>query len=309
VNKPGTYILRVDGNQCAATNFTVNYTRTHGKTAGPALQPITGDFVDAQNNQVDFDGNFSIYWTPNGGEQGFEIEQSTDNTNWNIVADTTGRTTSYPFENQADGKYYFRVRSIYAGQIGQFVSAPSSVSSVLVSARTLVDITSLVSYPVSNVSFTGGVWQQDVNLISNSSQAYVPYVNFNVIGISSPFVRVINAENGGTGQNPSNPALFGFSSQLGSDQVFSPNETTGARTVKFQDTAAVMFTCDVQVTAYVGSGSGTSSSSSSSSSSQQPPSGGGGTTSILPLTKITAVNRFTVNPLTKTVTSQLIKLN
>src|SRR4029077_9600150 len=98
------------------------------------------------------------------------------------------------------------------------------------------------------------VWQQDFNLINNTTNTYVPYVEANVIGISTPSVRVINADNGGSGASPANAALFSFSSKLGADQLFGPNETSGARTVRFQDTSAVMFTWDVQVTAYVQNG-------------------------------------------------------
>jgi len=178
---------------------------------------------------------------------------------------------------------------------------------VLVDVRSKVDITSLVSYPISTVSFTGGIWQQDFNLINNTTNTYVPYVDFNVIGISTPSVRVINADNGGSGASPANAALFSFSSRLGSDQLFSPSETSGVRTVRFQDTSAVMFSWDVQVTAYVATGT-SSSSSSSSSGNTPPPPASGGASGLVPLTKLTAVMRFTANPLTKTVTKQLIKL-
>jgi hypothetical protein len=103
--------------------------------------------------------------------------------------------------------------------------------------------------------------------------------------------------------------LFGFSQKLGADQQFTPGEPTSTRTIRLQDSAMALASVDVLVTAYVGTGGSSSSSSSSSSGgSQSSSSGGGGATSILPLTKITAVMRFTVNPLTKTVTSQLIKL-
>jgi hypothetical protein len=184
--------------------------------------------------------------------------------------------------------------------------------SVLVDVRSKVDITSLVSYPISNVSFTGGVWQQDFNLINNTTNTYVPYIEANVIGISTPNVRVINADNGGSGTSTATPALFSFSAKLGADQLFSPNETSSARTVRFQDTSAVMFTWDVQVTAYVQSGAQPNGSQSSSSSGGSSGSGGSGSglpNVNLPLTKISAVMRFTANPLTRTVTSQLIKLN
>jgi hypothetical protein len=73
-----------------------------------------------------------------------------------------------------------------------------------------------------------------------------------------------------------------------------------------------MFTWDVQVTAYVQNGAqpnGSQGSSSGGGSSGSVGSGSGLPNVNLPLTKVSAVMRFTANPLTKTVTSQLIKLN
>ena len=306
VNQPGTYTLRVDGNQCAATNFTVTSVRTHGNMSPPAVAPISGDFVDAQGNHVDFDGNFNLNWSPNGGEQGFEIEQSTDNQNWNFVADVSGSTTSYAFSNQGNGTYYFRVRAIVPGQIGHFVTAPGNVTSVVVSQRTKVDITSQVSVPVSNLSIANGVFQFDVGLINNSTQTYLPLVDLNVVGCSPSGIKVINADNGQDGTSSANAALFGFSQQLGADQQFSPGESTGTRTIRLQDTAMSLATVDTVVSGFIGSGGSSSSSSSAPSGTQS--SSGGSATSLLPLTKISAVMRFTVNPLTKTVTAQLIKL-
>src|SRR5205823_4354196 len=96
------------------------------------------------------------------GEQGFEIEKSSSsNPDWTVVADVPGSTTSYNFTNLANDTYSFRVRGIQAGQIGKYVTNAGNAVTVLVDTRSKVDITSLVSYPISNVSFTGGVWQQD----------------------------------------------------------------------------------------------------------------------------------------------------
>src|SRR5205814_9739606 len=126
--------------------------------------PITGDSVDAQGNQVEFDGNVPINWTPNGGEQGVETEQTSDDKdshgnpipdnqwNWQIVGDVSGSTTSFGVTGLADGSYYFRVRAIYPGQIGMFVTAGSTSAKVLATARTKVDITSQATYPASNPS-------------------------------------------------------------------------------------------------------------------------------------------------------------
>jgi len=308
-NKPGTYTLRVDGNQCAATNFTISSTRTHGNMSPPALAPISGDYVNAQGQAVDFDGNVTINWTPNGGEQGFEVEQSTDNQNWTVAGDNFHPTASaWAFTALANGTYYFRVRAIYPGQIGRFVTVPSNVVSVLVDQRSQVDITSLVSRAISNVSLGGGVFQLDLAMTNNSTQAYVPLVDLNVVGINaaSGTVKVINADNAQDGTSSANAALFGYSQKIGPDELFSPGETTGTRTFRFQDNASEMFTFDAVVTAYQSTGG--SSSSSSSSSSSQTQSSSGTTSARSLLTKLTAVMRFTANPLTKTVTVQLVSL-
>jgi len=307
VTRGGTYKHRLIGYTNAATDVTITSVLGEGPAA-PAAQTIPGDFVDAQNRNVDFDGSFALNWTPTGGEQGFEIEKSSSSSpDWTVVADVPANATSYNFASLPNDTYSFRVRGIHAGQIGKYVTNSGNTVSVLVDTRSKVDITTLVSYPISNVSFTGGVWQQDFNLVNNTTNSYVPFVDFNVVGISTPNVRVINADNGGSGASPANAAQFSFSSKLGSDQIFSPNETSGSRTVRFQDTQAAMFSWDVQVTAYVANGAQPAGSQSSSSS------GGGSSGSssglTLPLTKISGVIRFTANPLTRTVTSQLIKLN
>src|SRR5205085_7459494 len=141
------------------TAFTLNTTSTHGNALPPAVAPMTGNLVDAQGNQLDFDGNVTVGWTPNGGEQGFEIEQTSDDKdsqgnpipdnqkNWQIVGDVNGSSTSFNVTGLSDGLYFFRVRAIYPGQIGSFVTAGSSSVKVVVSQRTLVDITTQVSVP------------------------------------------------------------------------------------------------------------------------------------------------------------------
>jgi len=309
ISQAGDYKYRVVGFANGPVQYTIVGSLFSGPPA-PTMQAIPGDFTNAAGDNVDFDGSFNVQWTPKGGEQGFELEKSTDNQNWDFVADLGAGTTSYAVSNQADGQYFYRVRGLTAGQIGQYVTAASSSTKIVVSQRTKVDITSQVSYPLSNVSLVSGVWQQDVNLINNSTQTYVPFVDFNVVGIQSASgtVRVINADNGKTGTSPANAALFGFSQKLGSDQIFSSGETTGSRTVRFQDSASEMFIWDVVATAYVGTGGSSSSSSSAPAGAQPPPAGSGAPGNLAPLTKITAVMRFTANPLTKTVTAQLISL-
>jgi len=308
VFRSGTYRYRVTGYQNVATNFTINSTLSNGPAA-PAAQTIPGDFVDAGGRQVDFDGSFTLQWTPRGGEQGFEIEQSTAaNPDWQVLADVGVGTTSFALSNQPNGQYFFRVRGLHPGQIGKYVTNPGNAVSVLVDQRSKVDITSLVSRAISNVSLTNGVFQLDLSLTNNSAQTYVPLVDLNVVGITSTSgtVRAINSDNGRNGTSPANAALFSYSQKLGTDEQFTPNEATDTRTLRFQDNASELFNFDAVVTAYVSTG-GSPSASAPSSGAAMPPAASGTDPSVL-LNKITAVLRFTANPLTKTVTVQLISL-
>jgi subtilisin family serine protease len=306
IKSTGTYIWRVAGSLNTPTDFTLTSALKKASAVAPALQQVPGDYVDASGNHVDFDGNFNLQWQPNGGEQGFEVEQSTDNQNWQVISDLAGNANSLALSNLGNGTYFFRVHAIYPGQIGLFVTPPSNTISVTVNQRTQSDITSLVKTAMSNVSFANGVFQLDLNMTNQSSNTYIPLVSFNVVSVKSTSgtVQVSNADNGGNGTSTANAALFDYSHQLG-DEIFSPNETTGNRTLKFQDSSSEMFTFDAVVTAYQGT-AGSSSSNSSSSTSQQSSSGTSGT--INPLSQIKAVMRFTANPLTKNVTVQLVSL-
>ena len=97
VNRGGTYKHRLHGFLNAATDVTVTTSMSKGPAA-PAAQTIPGDFVDSQSRNVDFDGSFTLNWTPAGGEQAFEIEKSSSsNPDWTVVADvpaTPPATTS-----------------------------------------------------------------------------------------------------------------------------------------------------------------------------------------------------------------------
>ena len=200
------------------------------------------------------------------------------------------------------------MRGLHAGQIGKYVTNPGNAVSVLVDRRSKVDITSQVSRAISNVSLTAGVFQLDLAMTNNSTQTYVPFVDLNVVGVSSATgtVKVVNADNGKDGKSQANAALFSYSQKLGADQQFTTAEVSGSRTFRFQDSASEMFTFDAVVTAYLSTGGGSGESSAGSTAPT-----GGQTSSTTPgsvLTQVTAVMRFTANPLTRTVTAQLVSL-
>lgn len=301
VAAPGTYVYRVIGFANLQTNFTITSTQTVGGSSEPAtLGAIAGEFRDAQNRQVDFDGAFSLYWGAAGGERGFEVERSADGgQGWQVAATPPASASTAALTNQPDGQLQYRLRSLYPGQIGSYVSAPSNAQAVLVSRRTLADITASVQTAISNVSFASGVFQLDLSMTNGAAETYLPHVELRIVRVSSASgtVTVANADNRGAGTATS-PAAYNYSTQLGSDQLFTAGETSAPRSLSFNDPRGEMFTFDVQVTAYRGSVGGQTGDEGHVNAGGAPPSQGGAA-ALLP--GVTSLLRFTANPLTKTV--------
>jgi subtilisin family serine protease len=306
---PGTYILRASGWVAAPTDFTITGSISRAAQP-PALSAIAGEFTDAQGKPVDFDGAYILQWQGIPNAQQYEIEQSNDGTNYTVVADVPANVNSQSINGVADGTHYYRVRAMTPGQIGYYVTPPSAPQTILVDHRSLVDITNQVKTVVSNVSLASGVFSLDLTMTNNTAGTnYVPQVRVNVINVSSASgtVRANNADNGGSGLGTSNPALFDYSNQLGADQVFSAAETTAARTLRFTDAASEMFQFDVNATAFLNSSNGAAGGQSSQSNSSGGAGNNQGPLSLPGINLLTAKRiHFTVNPLTKSVTAQLV---
>lgn len=305
VTKPGTYTHRVIGFSGVATDFTVTTRLTKGN-APPVMEPIAGDFTNAQSKAVDFDGSITLNWGASPDATSYEIERSTGGSDYELAATASSGQTSITLNNQANGEQSYRVRALAPGKIGYYVTAPSNAANVIVDRRGKVDITSQISTAMSNVSFIGGVFKMDLNIKNNSTSNYVPLVELNVVGITSGSgtVRVKNADNGGTGKSVSNAALFGYSTLLGTDEQFSAAEITGNRTLEFNDSTAEMFSFDVMVTAFQSGGEGGGAGGAGATGAPEAGgSGSGGTGGSLLSTKVL---RITVNPLTKVVSAKLL---
>jgi hypothetical protein len=319
ITKPGTYKYRVEG----FANGPVQYTIVGSLFSGPqppTLNNLTGDFVNAAGDQVDFDGTVNLSWTRRDSDQGYEIEQSTDykdgsgnlipddQKNWANIAALNANTSSYNVTGLGDGRYFFRIHALTPGQIGKYVTAGSAATGIVVSGRTQVDITNLVQVKIVGGTF-GSAPTMNVTLTNKAAQTYLPLVEMKVVRISSLSGGVVltNADNSKTGKDAANAALFDYSRQIGADEAFSGQEETGQRTLNFSNPAQEQFTFDAAVTAYQGSGGGASQASGGSGSSgSQSSSGTGGITGLLTSGK--AVLRFTYNPLTKSVLVQLVAL-
>jgi hypothetical protein len=306
VRGAGQYTYRVMGFANAATDFTITSTQLLG-AAAPALNAVAGEFANAAGQSVDFDGSYALTWQAATNALKYEVEESTDGTNYAVIRTLDAGTTSISFENVPNGTRSYRVRSITPGRIGFFVTLPSNVQSITIDRRGKVDITSLVSTAMSNVSFTGGVFKLDLNIRNNSTSTYVPLVELNVVRVTSASntVTVKNADNGGSGKSAETAALFSYSNLLGADEQFSAAEITGNRSLQFNDSTAEMFSFDVVVTAFQNGGTGSAAGGEASA----PAAGGGGGSSdpLSSLTNLNGVMRISVNPLTKTVTAKLIK--
>jgi hypothetical protein len=101
--------------------------------------------------------------------------------------------------------------------------------------------------------------------------------------------------------------LFNYSNQLGPDQIFSAAETTSARTLQFTDTASELFQFDVNATAFLNSSNGGGGSQSNQTGSGSGAGTNQGSLSLPGINLLTAKRiHFTVNPLTKAVTAQLV---
>jgi minor extracellular serine protease Vpr len=301
VTKSGTYTYRVYGWLNPPTDFTITSTQLLGGTP-PTVQPFAADFIDSQQQRIDFDGNYKLTWLPALGDVlNYEVEESVNGSQFTVVRTTDSNTTSVNFSNAADSVRSYRVRAILPGKIGLFVTIPSNVETLVIDRRCKVNITKTTQSAISAVSFTNGVFQLNLDLTNTSSSNYYPLVELKIVKITSTSgtVNVTNADNGGSGTSSGAAALFGYSNLLGSDDIFSAGEKTSARTIQFRDQAAELFSFDALVTAYQRKGTTASTNTGGAS--------GGSTSSESSGTDLTNLVRITVNPLTKIVTVQLLQ--
>ncbi|TWX57662.1 S8 family serine peptidase [Colwellia hornerae] len=246
VSMAGTYIVRVSGWANAPVDYDLVVTKALGGLA-PTLAAPAADYTNNDDQSVDFDGNITLSWTANGGESGFEIEHSTDGVDFSPIALVDEMTSSYNVVNAANGLNHYRMRALFDGRIGYYVSMPSESVAVLVDRRSQEDITADIHTTMSNVNLTTGVFSLDLSMTNDSGNDYIPNIELTVFDIysNSGNVKVINADSGGGSHGD-----FDYSKQLGSDEVFSSQEMTEIRTLQFSNTPTELFRFKVKVTAY-----------------------------------------------------------
>ena len=307
---PGTYTWRVYGWANGPTDFTLVSTQLKG-SASPTVQPFASDFTK-DNVRHDFDGNYTINWTPRGTVEGYEVEMSTDGINWTIVGATDGSATSGSFSNVADGTYSYRVRAITAGRVGKFVTTPSNVETIRVSRRTEVDATNSIAPVNRSITFPSGATELVTALKNQSTTVFYPNMRFEIVSIQSAgnSVTVANADNNGNGTT--NVAVFDYSQLVGNS--LAANAESGNKTIRFSNPNTVLFTFTARVKANVLNGTSTTGGAGETSTTGGS-TGTGGTSTTGGTTTNSAGStlspsrlfKFTVNPLTGTVNVTLLQ--
>lgn len=294
---PGTYIWRVYGWAGANVDFTVTSTQLKGGSA-PTVAPMASDFtLGAQ--RYDFDGDVTLNWTPNGAVDAYEIEHSTDGTNWSVATQTPANATSHTFAGVPDGNHSYRIRSITPGRIGKFVTMPSNVVAITVHRRSQIDATDAIAMLNRSITFPAGATEIVSALKNTSATTYYPHLLLEIVSVQSAgnTVRVSNADNGGNGVTST--AVFDYSQLVGPDMV--SNEESGNKTIRFTNPNMVLFTITVRVKANVATGAGGAGAAGATGGSGDGASGSLGGSATATKGKEPQLLQFTVDPLTRTV--------
>jgi subtilisin family serine protease len=302
---PGTYTYRVYGWANGPTDFRIESTKLRG-AAAPVVQPIAADLTLGAE-RYDFDGAVTLRWQPQGDVESYEIEESADGVNYRVVRTARDVDISAELTNLSEGAHSFRVRAVTAGRVGKYVTDPSNVESVTVARRSAVDASGSVAPVNKAIVFGAGVTDLTTALRNDSSTVFYPAAQLEIVSVESSgnTVRVANADNGRDGVT--GVAVFDYSQFVGAD--LRPNEESAARGLKFNNPNTALFTFTARVIASVSTAGGgstpatpTGSNGSTSGSTSTGGATGGAGTNVAggSLTGVKLL-RFTVNPLTRTV--------
>jgi hypothetical protein len=310
---------RADGGQTLRMPFQFRAVRPTITMAAPTLGAVSGNEF-AGNPPTDIDGGYrlSYGYAGNPAPAKFRVQESRDNgATWTTLADAPAGQTAFDVAGRGNGTYQYRVAGLFAVEHGLIEGPASAAQAVVVDRRIEADFTSIIQAAMADgtVSFAGGVFQGDWMLknVSADTTVFAP-LRFTVTSINSKSgrVRVQNADNGGDGV--ASPAAFDYTAQAGSDQRLAAGETSAARQLKFTNPFGEMFEFTAAIRGHQpdtanASGTTTSGGADGGATSTGATSGDASTSGTSPgstVQQLTAgVLRFTVNPLTRTVTVSL----
>ncbi len=307
---------RADGGQSLRMPFYYRAVRPTITTNAPSLNAITGNEV-ADNPPVDINGGYRLQYAPpasGAAPAQYRVQESTNGgATWTTLGDVSAVQTAFDVTGRGNGTYTYRVTGLFSTQYGLIPGPSSGSRAVRVDRRVEADVTALVQLVNKAITFGAGTTDLVQTLKNKTSSPTVyPPARFEIVSIQSGAgdVRVANADNGGNGVD--SPAAFDYSTQVGAD--LTPGEESGSRTIRFSNPSTSLFTFTARIYAHLpdaaaaGSGSSASGTSEGTSSGGGGAAGGGGSGQGGLNTGGTAqLLRVTVNPLTHSVSVQLIQ--
>jgi hypothetical protein len=232
--------------------------------------------------------------------------------NYSVYGTAGGDSSGVDLADLPDGTHSFRVRAITAGLVGKYVTDPSNVEAITVASRVETDASGSISPVNKTIVFGAGVTDVTTALRNQSSTVFYPTTRLEIVSVESSgnSVRVANADNGGDGVT--RVAAYDYSQLVGAD--FQPNEETATRGLRFNNPNTVLFTFTARVIASVpaaGGGGTTSATSTGTTGGTTGTTGGGtigsGTNSTGGALTGAKLLKFTVNPLTKTISISTLR--
>ena len=303
---------RADGGQRLRMPFYYRAVRPTLTANAPNFTSVEGTEV-AANPPVDINGAYQLrFATPTGGSAPaqYRVQESADNgATWATLADVPASQTAYDVSGRGNGTYAYRVSGLFQTQYGLLEGPASAARSVRVDRRVEADVTALVQLVNKSIVFSAGSTELSAAIKNNAdSPTIYPPARVEIVSIQSGSgnVRVSNADNGGDGVSA--PAVFNYSTQLG--QALAPGAESGARSIRFSNPNTSLFTFSARVFAHQPDAAAASGSASNGGGSVAT---GGGSTSAGSGSGGTGANlvgqtlQVTVNPLTRTVTFQLVQ--
>lgn len=299
---------RTDGGQTLRMPFQFRAIAPTVTMAAPNLNN-PGNTEISGNPATDIDGNYQLSFASTGtnAPAKLRIEESNNNgASWALLADVPAGQTTYDISGRGNGTFQYRVGGLYTVENGFMPGPTSAVKAVAIDRRLEADVTSIIDARIvsGTLSSSGSFWQFDYTLknISSSTNIYAPVtLTITSISSSSGQVRAANADNGGDGVT--SPATYSYTTQVGTDQLLAPGDTSSPRLLRFSNSGE-LFQINAVVRAHLpdpagasagggaagGAGAGSGSSGSSSSSGLSVP----------------RVLQITVNPLTKSATTRIL---
>lgn len=246
----GTYIYRIENFLGVDTSFTLTVDVHSSGTADPAtLAPVETEYTELDGDAVDFDGAFTLAWTPAGEETAFVVERSVDGGDWEAIATVDPATTQFAIADAPEGAQAYRVVSHFPGQVCTYVAPPSNTATVTVDRRQAVVLgAESISASITSASYDGSEFVVGLAVTNDTAGAFQNPVTVEIVAIQGDErIVVLNADNGGDGRTT--PAAFDYRDRLG-DEAWAAGETSAAREVRFANPGGQLFTISVRAHAW-----------------------------------------------------------